>query len=196
MATTFKNPLRRIAAVATALVAAAGLMLAASPAHAASATLIHPEWIDGCPGCPGPVDLQLAVRAELQSDVAVQVGDLVARGTQILVEAARSEPSPDPWRSDRLVVAGVASFAEASAMAGNAGFMVAEDWDGDWCGNRPKPWPWPKDDARFVRVDELLADGLTTLGEAAIQRDGDAQQALEDRAVGSLQEAAMELSAG
>jgi hypothetical protein len=179
-----------VAALAAVLAALAGTLLAA-PAHAASATLIHPEWVDGCPGCPGPVELRLAAVYELDERTAVEVGDLVVVGMQHLVAAKRALSVGDERDAAALVSEGVAVLQRASDATGHAGFLAADDWDGDWCGNsKVPPKPKPKLYELLTAADRLIASGITGLGQAAEERDPGMQQDLQARAGADLMEGA------
>jgi len=192
MTTTVSRLARRASG---AVLVAASTFLMAAPAHAATATLINPDWVDGCPSCPLAVNFRYAVAAELDPGAVERIDYNVAAATELLMRAAEKVPNLDSWRDSPLVSAAVAAYSEASNLAGNSSFMVAEDWDGDWCGNstvKPKPIPH----GPFEEADRLIAEGLTTLGEAAVQRDPAEATALQDRAAGALQQAAIQLASG
>jgi hypothetical protein len=183
--------LRRLGA--TLVVAASvlgGPVLAAGPAHAASSSVLHPEWVDGCEGCPGPL---LLVHQELDQRRLAAVTHGVADGLAGLIAAHRAD---DPALARRLADRAIAAFTQATQTAGNPGFSVGT-WDGDICPRRPWPWPWPGPPPHWNTIEEYwndvqqgLSDGLTLLGEAALTRDVDRAAALRAAGVAKLDDSA------
>jgi hypothetical protein len=163
------------AVVAGSVLGAAAL--GAGPAQAASGTVFHPEWVDGCPGCPGPV-LSVAERVYDPQTVA-SVNSAIAGGLAGLIAAKRAT---DPGQAQQLHAAAIASFARAEAMTGNAGFGTAADWDGDIC----PPWPPWRRPRPHWQVDSDLATGLSLLGRAAVTKNPREAEALRGQASGAL----------
>jgi hypothetical protein len=165
--------LRLGAALVVAAGAASGTLLAASPAQAVSQTTIHPEWIDGCEGCPGPM---FVVDRELDQRTAATVTTAVANGLSGLIAAKHAQ---DPAVGRRLHAAAIASFTRASQLTGHASFVGVSDGDDiELCP--PWPWPWPR--PHWGEVVKELGEGLTLLGEAAVTKD--VTRAAELRAAG------------
>ena len=188
--TTRTKLIRR--ASGAAVIAAGSLLMMAAPAHAATVYKIHPDWVDGCPGCPGPVDFKYTLVTPDETVVEPErVADKVAAATELLLEAARTVPDLD-WTKSPLASKGIAEYSAAAALGGNGTFQL-DDVDGDWCGNstvKPKPVPH----GPYADAGQLIADGLTTLGEAAGQRDPDQAAALQERGADALEKAAVLLS--
>lgn len=156
--------LRRIGgAVVVAVAALAAPAFTAAPAGAVSQTVIHPEWVDGCEGCPGPL---FNVQTVLDRRVVGTVTRSVADGLSGLIAASRAT---DPAVARRLHEAAIRTLSTGAAQAGNAAW-AAGDWDGDLCPRREWPFPGPK--PHWDETESWLADGLTLLGEA--NRTGDA----------------------
>ena len=188
------TPLRWRRRLGAALLVAAGVLggpvVAVGPAQAASSTVIHPEWVDGCEGCPGPL---LVAHQELDQRRAAAVTTGVADGLAGLIAAHRAT---DPALAKRLKARAVAVFTQATQAAGNAAFSVGV-WDGDICPERPWPWPgpWPPPHWETLEdywdyVQQGVADGLTLLGEAALTRDADRAAALRAAGISTLDESA------
>lgn len=169
--------LRLGAALAVAAGTVGGTLLTAAPAQAVSQTVIHPEWVDGCPGCPGPIFL---VERELDQRTAAAVTTAVANGLSGLIAAAHAQ---DPAAAKRLHAAAIASFGRATTLAGNASFTGVADWDGDLCP--PWPWPWPR--PHWADVEKELGEGLTLLGQAATTKDTTVAAQLRAAAVSDLE---------
>jgi hypothetical protein len=183
---------------ATGLVAmaASSLLMMAVPAHAATIYYIHPDWVDGCAGCPG---VNWTFRAVPPPDVPVEqpemVAEKIAAATELLLKAARATPDGLDWTKSPVATKGIAEYASAANLAGNGAFLVADGEDGDQCGNgtvKPKPTP----PVPYADAEQLIADGLTTLGQAAVQRDADEAAGLQQRAEEALEKAALSLSSG
>jgi hypothetical protein len=163
----------------------AGAALGAGPAQAASGTIFHPEWVDGCPGCPGPV-LSVANRV-YDPQLVATVNTGIAKGLSGLIAAKRAT---DPGQAQQLHAAAIAQFTRAEAITGNAGFGTAADWDGDIC----PPWPpWPRPRPHW-EVDGDVAAGLTLLGKAAVSKDPREAEALRGQASGVLDAGAGQLA--
>jgi hypothetical protein len=167
-----RRGLRLGAALIVAASTVGGTLLAAAPAHALSQSIIHPEWVDGCPGCPGPIFL---VDRELDQRTVSAVTTAVANGLSGLIAANHAQ---DPAAGKRLHAAAIASFTRATQLTGYAGFSGVADWDGDLCP--PWPWPWPR--PHWADVEKELGAGLTLIGQAAVTKDVD--RAAELRAAG------------
>jgi hypothetical protein len=150
--------LRRVGGVLTVAVAALVTpAVTATPAGAVAQTTIHPEWIDGCDGCPGPV---FHVQDELDRRATVAVTTSVADGFAGLIAAGRAK---DPAVAGRLHAAAIRTLQVGAAQAGNAAWSAA-DWDGDLCPRWKWPWPGPK--PHWDQTQDWLADGMTLLAEA------------------------------
>jgi hypothetical protein len=173
-----RGPIRWALRLGAALILAAGTiggtLVAAGAAHAASGTVIHPEWVDGCPGCPGPIFL---VDRELDRRTVAAVTTAVANGLSGIIAANHAT---DPAVAKRLHAAAIASFTQASQQTGFSAFSGVADWDGDLC----PPWPWPR--PHWADVEQELGDGLTLLGQAALTRDPVKAGELQDAAVSNL----------
>jgi hypothetical protein len=168
--------LRLGAALAVAASVTAGTVLAAAPAQAVSQTVIHPEYVDGCPGCPGPIFI---VDRELDQRTAAAVTTAVGNGLAGVIAARHAQ---DPAVGKRLHAAAIASFSHASRLTGYSAFGSVADWDGDLCP--PWPWPWPR--PHWAEVEKELAGGLTLLGEAAVTNDVTRAAELQAAAVSNL----------
>jgi hypothetical protein len=179
---TRRRWLRRVGgAVIVAVAAMAAPVVTAAPAAAVSQTVIHPEWVDGCEGCPGPL---FHVQQVLDRRAVVAVTNSVADGLSGLIAAARAT---DPVVARRLHEAAIRTLSTGAAQAGNSAWSGAE-WDGDLCPR--KPWPFPGPKPHWNETMTQLADGLTVLGEA--NRTGDA--ALIGVAAGKLDAGAADLT--
>ena len=158
---------RRIGgAVIVAIAAVAAPAVTAAPAVAVSQSVIHPEWVDGCDGCPGPM---FTVPAVLDPRVVVMVTSSVADGLSGLIAASRAT---DRAVAARLHAAAIQTLSTGAAQAGN-GAWSAGTWDGDLCPVRP--WPFPGPGPYWDEIQNELARGMTLLGEA--NRTGDADLA-------------------
>ena len=153
--------MRRLAAgVAVAAAAVAGPVATAGPAAAVSQTTIHPEWVDGCPGCPGPL---FNLQTVLDERVRLQVQKTLSSGLSGLATAAQTR---DPVAARQLHDVAVRTLQGGVAQAGNTAFY-AGDWDGDLCPRIPGPKP-----KRYWDYSErLLADGLTLVSRANLSGD-------------------------
>ena len=172
-----KHNLRRIGgAVAVAVAAMAVPAFTAAPASAVSQTLIHPEIIDGCGGCPGPY---FTVQDTILREKVASINRSVASGLSGLIAAKRTT---DPAAARRLHDVAIRTLAGGAAQAGNATWDPS-DPNGDLCPRRP--WPFPGPGPQWNQLEGQLSRGMTLLGE--FNRTGDA-------AVGSR--AASELDAG
>lgn len=120
-----------------------------------SQTTIHPEWVDGCGGCPGPL---LAVQALLDERAKRTVTKSFADGLSGLIAASRAK---DPAVAKRLHDTAIRTLTGGAAHAGNAAWS-AEDWDGDLCPKRP--WPFPGPGPQWDQNQRWLADGMSLLG--------------------------------
>ncbi len=155
--------LRRLgAAVAVTVAAVAAPAVTAAPAGAVSQTVIHPEWVDGCDGCPGPL---FHVQSVLDRRIKAAVTKSVADGLAGLIAASRAQ---DPVVAKRLHEVAIRTLSGGAAQAGNAAWSAAE-WDGDLCPRRPWPFPGPK--PQWDENQRTLADGLTLLAEANLTGD-------------------------
>jgi anaerobic selenocysteine-containing dehydrogenase len=153
--------MRRLAAgLVVAAAAVAGPAVAAGPAAAQSQTTIHPEWVDGCPGCPGPL---FNLQTVLDERVRIQVQKTVASGLSGLAVAARTT---DPVAARRLHDSAVTTLRGAAAQGGNTAYY-AGDWDGDLCPRKPGPWP----KRYWDESERWLSDGMTLLGRANVTGD-------------------------
>jgi hypothetical protein len=192
MTKTTTKGIRRAAGLA--VIAASSLLMTSAPAHAATIYYIHPDWVDGCPSCPMAVNFKYSLVTDVVVEQPERIADKIAVATELLLEAARATPDLD-WTKTPLASKGLAEFTAASILAGDGAFAVAGEADDDQCGNgtvKPKPVPHgPYDDA-----EQLIADGLTTLGEAAVQRDTGDEAALQQRAAESFEKAAGLLISG
>ena len=185
----------RVSAVALTV---ASTFLVSVRADAEPANFIHPDWVDGCKDCPLAARYFNYVVVDPQGPVEInriEAENMIATAMEQLLNAARTVNITDLTPSNDLVSPGIAGFDDAAKLAGNGTFLVAGDWDGDYCGNGtvpPKPLPpGPLDDA-----DRLIAEGLTGLGQAA-QTDDPAQAAeVHDAAADDLLKAAQLLSQG
>jgi hypothetical protein len=194
MTNTRTKRIRR--AVGLAAVAAGSLLVMASPASAANVYSIHPDWVDGCPGCPGPIEFKylLVDPPDVYVEQPERIADKIAAATELLLEAARATPDLDLTKNP-VASKAIAEFAVASDLAGHGTFEVADEIDGDWCGNssvKPKPVPH----GPYADAAELIAIGLTTLGQAAVDRDADAASVLQQTAAEAFGKAAVVLTSG
>jgi hypothetical protein len=149
-------------AAAMAVVAVAGPVLTAPPAAAATVTTIHPEWVDGCPGCPGP---WFTLTRVLDERVIVSVNKSVQAGLSQLLAAQRAA---DPSVAKRLRAQAATTLRGGAAQAGN-GAWAAGDWDGDLCPRRP--WPFPGPGPQWNANEKVLAEGMTQLSRGNISGD-------------------------
>ena len=150
--------MRRLGAgLAMAVAAVAAPVVTAAPAQAVSQTAIHPEWVDGCEGCPGPVFL---VEAVLDHRIKARVTTSVRTGLSGLLSASRTT---DPVAAARVHAAAIRTLQGAAAQAGNAAWG-ADEWDGDLCPR--KPWPWPGPGPQWDVLERQLSEGMTLLGRA------------------------------
>ncbi|MEN3356600.1 MAG: hypothetical protein V7637_582 [Mycobacteriales bacterium] len=178
--------------VGTALVLAAGVAggvaLAAVPAQAASGVFIHPEWVDGCPGCPGPIFL---VQRELDQRAVVAVTGKVQAGLSGLVTALHQR---DPAAAKKLHEGAIVNLTGAAKLTGYAGFSAVADGDDvELC---PRWWPWPIPGPPPWRdVEGDLADGITLIGQAAITKDVDVAAQLRAKGIEELDAGAAGLDA-
>ena len=188
--TTRTKLIRR--AFGAAVIATSSMLMMAAPAHAATIYKIHPDWVDGCPGCPLAVNFKFTLQAPDETPVEPErIADKIAVATELLLRAAETVPDLD-WPKSPFAAKGIAEYQEAVSLAGNGSFAVDDD---DQCGNgtvKPKPIPH----GPYAEAEQLLADGLTTLGQSAVERDADAAAALQEHAVGELEKAAVLLSSG
>jgi hypothetical protein len=165
---TYESPvrgrwLRRLgAAVAVSIAAVTAPVITAAPAAAVSQTAIHPEWVDGCDGCPGPL---FYVQAVLDQRIKYAVTKSVADGLSGLIAASRTQ---DPVAAKRLHDVAIRTMSDGAAQAGNAAWVPGE-WDGDLCPKRDWPFPGPK--PHWDETQRTLADGLSLL--AQYNRTGD-----------------------
>jgi len=177
------RPLLSVAATVMAGALSASV-LAALPAQAVSQTVLHPEWIDGCGGCPGP---SIAVAAELDQRAQYEATAALADGLAGMIAAGAER---DPAMAERLRGKAIGSFAHVAGIAGSATFSPVADWDGELCP-RPWPWPWPwPPQPDWGDIEWQMADGLNLLGEAALTQDAERAAALRDKAENSLESAA------
>jgi hypothetical protein len=177
---------RPLLSVAAAVMAGAlsASVHAAAPAQAVSQTVLHPEWIDGCGGCPGP---SIAVAAELDQRAQYEATAALADGLAGMIAAGAER---DPAMAERLRGKAIGSFAHVAGIAGSATFSPVGDWDGELCP-RPWPWPWPwPPQPDWGDIEWQVADGLNLLGEAALTQDAERAAALRDKAENSLESAA------
>ena len=178
--------------VGTALVLAAsvvgGVALAAAPAQAASGAFIHPEWVDGCPGCPGPIFL---VQRELDQRAIVAVTAKVQAGLSGLVTALHQQ---DPAAAKKLHETGVANLTGAAKLTGYAAFSpVADGDDVELC---PRWWPWPiPGPPPWWDVESQLSDGITLIGQAEITKDVNVAAQLRAKGIAELDTGAKGLDA-
>lgn len=173
--------LRRLgAAVAVSVVAVVAPVVTAAPAAAVTQTAIHPEWVDGCEGCPGPL---FYVQAVLDRRVKAAVTKSVADGLAGMIAASQAQ---DPAVAKRLREVAIRTLAGGAAQAGNAAWVPGE-WDGDLCPRRP--WPYPGPWPLWNDTQRTLGDGLSLL--AQYNRTGDA--ALLGAATGKLDSGAVAL---
>jgi hypothetical protein len=153
-----KHKLRRVGgAVAVAVAAMAVPAVTAAPAGAVSQTMIHPEIIDGCGGCPGPY---FAVQDQISKEKVPSINRSVASGLSGLIAAERTT---DPAAARRLHDAAIRTLAGGAAQAGNAAWDPS-DPNGDLCPRRP--WPFPGPGPQWDQLENQLAQGLTLLGQA------------------------------
>jgi hypothetical protein len=158
--------LRRLLGVLAIAASVSGVALAGAPAQAASGAYIHPEWVDGCPGCPGPIFL---VQRELDQKTIVAVTANVQAGLSSLM-AARHEQ--DPKAAAKWTAAAVGQLTKSSALTGHSAFSpVADGDDVELCPRWPWPWPWPVPPPRWWDVESQFADGINLLGQADITKD-------------------------
>ncbi len=170
--------------VSTALVLAVGMLggvaLAAGPAQAASGTMIHPEWVDGCPGCPGPI---FWLQRELDKRTAVAVTARVQAGLSGLIRARHEQ---DPAAAKKLHEAAIVNLTGAAKLTGYSAFSpVAEGDDVELCPRWPWPWPQPGP-PRWWDVETLFSDGITLLGEAELTKDVDLANQLRGKGIEDL----------
>jgi hypothetical protein len=159
-----KHNLRRVGgAVAVAVAAMAAPVLAAAPASAVSQTLIHPEIIDGCGGCPGPV---LQVQTQVLKEKVPSVNRAVAGGLSGLIAARRTT---DPVAARRIHDAAIRTLAGGAAQTGNVRW-VPVGGEGDLCPGRSWPFPGPK--PTWDQLENQLSQGMTVLGQANRTGDG------------------------
>lgn len=178
-----KHNLRRVGgAVAVAVAAMAVPAFIAAPAGAVSQTLIHPEIIDGCGGCPGPY---FKVQAQILKEKVPAVNRSVASGLSGLIAAKRTT---DPVAARRIHDAAITTLAGGAAQAGNATWDPS-DPNGDLCPRRP--WPFPGPGPQWTQLEDHLSQGMTLLGE--FNRTGNA--AVGSRAAGELDAGAAGLTA-
>lgn len=150
--------MRRLGAgLAVAVAAVAAPVMTAAPAQAVPLTAIHPEWVDGCEGCPGPL---FRVQAVLEERVKAQVTVSVRSGLAGLISASRTR---DPIAAARAHDVAIRTLRGAAAQAGNAAW-APDEWDGDLCPRRP--WPFPGPGPQWDEMERLLAEGMTLLGRA------------------------------
>ncbi|HST67594.1 MAG TPA: hypothetical protein VLM05_20655 [Mycobacteriales bacterium] len=169
-----KHNVRRIGgAVAVAVAAMAAPAITAAPANAVSQTLIHPEIVDGCEGCPGPL---FTVDVVVIREKVPAVTRSVASGLSGLIAAKRAT---DPAVSRRLHDTAIKTLAGGAATAGNATWGW-DDPNGDLCPRRPWPFPGPR--PQWDQLESQLSQGMTLLGQANRTGDG----ALVSRAAGLL----------
>lgn len=162
-----------------------GAALAAAPAQAASAAVFHPEWVDGCPGCPGP--LVTTVDRVYDPQTVATVSSLIGNGLAGLIAASRVT---DPGKAQQVHAAAIATFARGAALTGNAAFSpVGDDWDGNIC---PPGWPWRPHPHSNVDLD--VASGLSLLGQAAVSQDPRQAAVLRAQASTVLDAGAAELT--
>lgn len=154
---------RRVGGAAIVAVAALGVpALTAPPAGAVSQTMIHPEWVDGCPGCPGPY---FKVLRELDRVQVAAVTRSVQSGFSGLIAAKQAK---DPAVAKRLHDGAIRTLQGGATQAGNVAWMDG-DWDGDLCPR--KPWPWPGPGPRWDETEQWLSDGMTLIGRANLTGD-------------------------
>jgi hypothetical protein len=178
-----KHSLRRVGgAVAVAVAAMVAPAVTAAPAGAVSQTMIHPEIIDGCPGCPGPM---LQVEAQVSKEKVAAVNRAVASGLSGLIAARRTT---DPAAATRIHDAAISTLAGGAAQTGNVRW-VPLGGEGELCPGRSWPFPGPK--PTWDQLENQLSQGMTVLGQA--NRTGD--RALVSRAAGLLDAGAAGLTA-
>ncbi|HEV7653497.1 MAG TPA: hypothetical protein VGP36_02015, partial [Mycobacteriales bacterium] len=135
----------------------------AAPASAVSQTVIHPEIIDGCEGCPGPL---FKVQDILTKQQIPAVTRSVASGVSGLITAARTK---DPVAAKRIHDAAIKTLSTGAAQAGNASWAPG-DPDGDLCPRRKWPFPGPK--PGWDQLESQLSQGMTLLAQANRTGDG------------------------
>lgn len=169
----------------TALVLAAsvvgGAALSAAPAQAAGGAFIHPEWVDGCPGCPGPIFL---VQRELDQKVVLAATSAVQAGLSNLIAAKHAQ---DPAAAKKFQATAVSALTRASALTGYSAFSpVADADDVDICPRWPWPWPWPVPPPRWWDVESQFADGINLLGQAELTKDPQLATSLRNKGIEEL----------
>jgi hypothetical protein len=152
----------RWGALAVVVAAFAAPVVGAAPAGAQAQTVIHPEWVDGCPGCPGPL---LNVAAQLDERAIRNVTASVANGFAGLIASAHVK---DPAEIRKLHTAAIATLSAGVAQAGNAAWD-AGDPDGELCPRLKWPFPGPR--PHWDETMKQFAEGLTVLGEANVTGD-------------------------
>ena len=154
-----KHNFRRVGgAVAVAVAAMAVPAFTAAPAGAVSGSVVHPEWRDGCGGCPGPY---FTVPTVLDERVVVVVTHSVETGVSGLITASRTA---DPAVARRVHDAAIKTLAGGAAQAGNVRW-ASDDPDGyDLCPRRR--WPLPGPQPQWDQLESQLSQGMTLLGEA------------------------------
>jgi hypothetical protein len=178
-----KHSLRRAGgAVAVAVAAMVAPAVTAAPAGAVSQTMIHPEIIDGCGGCPGPV---FQVEGQVIHEKVLSIDRAVAGGLSGLIAAGRTT---DPAAAARIHDAAISTLAGGAAQAGNVRW-VPLGGEGGLCPRRSWPFPGPK--PTWDQLENQLSQGMTVLGQA--NRTGD--RALVSRAAGLLDAGAAGLTA-
>lgn len=155
--------LRRTAgAVVVATAALAAPALTAAPAAAAPASIIDPDWVDGCPDCPGPV---FRLQVEISYPAAERVTNVFRQGLSELIASSRAQ---DPASARRLHDTAVRTLAGGAAQAGNGAWVPVGPLD-DLCPKRDWPYPGPK--PHWDAVQRSIGDGMTLLGQ--VNRTGD-----------------------
>jgi hypothetical protein len=143
--------------------AAAAVLAFGAPAHAS--TLINPEWVDGCPGCPGPLAFSVLVEKSYPERVIHEAQVALAKGVQYRLDARKTK---DPALAQRLTAASNQSFASMTSMLGSVAVGGGDD-PGEWLC--PDWWKLPIPGPKQGEFERYLADGLTTLGQSQLTRD-------------------------
>jgi hypothetical protein len=180
---------RRFGAAVVVAASVLGVALTAAPAQAVSQTAIHPEWIDGCPGCPGPVFL---VQRELDQRTVAAVTATLRGGLSNLLAANHAQ---DPAAGKRLHEIALGQLDKTASLSGFAAWGAAADGDDvELCPRWPWPWPIPGPPP-WWDVENELADGITLLGQAAITKDATVAAQLRAKGIDELDAGAAGLDA-
>jgi hypothetical protein len=167
--------------------AVAAVLALAGPAHASN--ILHPEWVDGCDGCPGPVAFGVSVQKVYPERVLHAAELALAKGVTYRLNARKAK---DPAVARRLTLESNQAFASMTSMLGSVavgsgddpGEWLCPDW---WKGRIPPP--------KQGDFEKPLTDGLTTLGLSQLTSDPRAAAVLAADAYKSL-DAAADIGAG